>query len=829
MKYKRIILVGYKRMRLNGIHYFEMVLTSDLQLILGTNGCGKSSLLWEISPLPANSNDFEPGGKKVIEFEHKGQHYILSSSFEGKQEHSFVVEGLGELNPGHTITVQKELIKDHFKITQDIQELLTGQECFDTMSVARRKDWFLRLCDVNYDYALNVFGRLKHAHRDRTGAIRLEKKALVVESEKLLSEQEIVKISEETQWLHDCLSHLLEHRKPVESDLDTLDMESMQADKQLVQMTNQFVEIHQRINDREHDDSELTDFIEHSSSRMTVAQTKIGMLSSQLEQVLSKVDVLNVVGENTIASLEHDIAQATAELEAMSKSAILQEPLVNPERAYAVFESIKAPLAEIFNTIPSNSDKKYTSAALGLARTSLDEKNRLKGNTLQWLAEQRASLAHMRDHLGKPDVSCPKCNHAFSLVYSEERMLSLTSAMREREDSLATVLNPEISELELFIENCANYGTLYRQFVYATGSAKALTPYWDWINLRKTLTDAPDQGSVDLQRIEQDLLQQLGQWRHRERLQALKNNLDQLKSIGEADLSELLAQSKILDSQLSEETQQLQLAQASHGHYKAQLALRAQMAAVRRGIRKIIYTQRALLKGKIEHQRRTILNRLIRDLQSALATREQALFTAKRQKEVVDAMIRKIDILTQEELALGILVKELSPTEGLIAEGMLGFIKNYCASMNELVSKVWSYPLLIQSCEVVEGESIDLDYRFPLLEGEELHRVDDVIKGSEGMREMINLAFRITAMQYLNMDDFPLILDEIGRTFDKAHRTAASAMIRSLIEQNTFPQVLLVSHYEGVYGALAGAEVCVLNDTNITVPEHYNAHVITKV
>lgn len=825
MRYQRIVLLGYNRMRLNGHWHFEMRLDSPLQLILGTNGSGKSSLLWELSPLPASDKDFDAGGSKLVELTHRARQYVLCSSFAAKHTHSFICDG-EELNKGHTITVQKELVKEHFGITQEIHGLLTGQESFVSMNAAKRKDWFLRLCDINYDYALRVFSQLKNAHRDRVGAIRLEKKALVVESQKLLSDQDIEKIDQETQWLHECLSHLLEWRKPVESDLELLELESRKLDKQLISQANQLSSLQQRLYDRVHTDAELMELEAEAMQQMTAAQTRMQMLTQQHEAVSKKIAVLQQAGQSTIGSLEQQIAELMEMIASQPKSLVTLTD--TPERAHAAFEAVKAGLLEIFQNIPNNADTRYSSAALQQTREKLAAQHLLKNNTLQWLAENKASLAHMRDHMGKPDVTCPKCSHAFSLVYSEQRMLALSKKIAEKQEELETEIDPTLAQLESFAEECQRYGTLYRQFVYATQSASACSAYWQWLNERRTLTDNPAQGASDLQRIEQDLGRQLLLGHQRAKLAQYQQSLQQLISVGEADLGQLQAESQQLQDQLAEQTNLLQSAQTAHAGYRAQLALRGQMAGVRKSIRKAISQHRQLLQQNVEHHRRTILNKLIRQLQSALASREQALFTARRQKEVVDQMTRKIEQLAKEEQALEVLVKELSPTEGLIAEGMLGFIKNYCDSMNDLISKVWSYPLVIQSCDLVEGESIDLDYLFPMKVGEEEFVVSDVLKGSEGMREIINLAFRITAMQYLDLQDYPLYLDEVGRTFDKEHRNAAAMMIRSLIEQSSFSQIFMISHYENLYGALAGAQVCVLNPNNITTPESYNQHVIAK-
>jgi DNA repair exonuclease SbcCD ATPase subunit len=825
VKYSRIVLDGYKRMRLNGIDHFEMLMTAMLQLILGTNGSGKSSLLWELSPLPANPADFSAGGKKIVEFECNGSRYVLTSSFGTKQEHSFICDDK-ELNQSKLVTVQKELVKEYFKITTDVQELISGQELFSAMSTARRKDWFLRLCDVDYDYALHVFGLLKNAHRDRLGAIRLERKALVVESEKLLSDQEIAQIGEETKSLHECLSHLLEYRKPVETVLTTLQLQSHQLDKQLMGLSNNFADIHQKIKDREHSDSELMELIEEVSGNVVAAQTKIAMLAEQHEKTSQKIAVLQKAGENTIASLEQQLVEVQTLLSIEAASTLLNIVIDQPESAFMTFSSIKSSLLEIFTNIPTNSARQFSQGELAKARDELNDTSKIKDNILEKISDRKASLSHMRDHMGKPDATCPKCGHGFSLIYSEERVLGLTQNVKELEEEMQSVTIPRITQLEAYIEECGRYGSLYRQFMHLTSNSSALNPYWDYLADKKILSDNPMNGAAELERIEQDLRKQIELGQLKEKLAQLRTNLEMLKSVGDADLNELQKQAQTLENDLSDQTQILQVSQAQQEHYKSQFALRAQAKSIRRSIRKIIRSHRDLMVETTEYHRRSILNQLIRDLQSALATREHALFAAQRQKETVDSLAKKIANLEQEEKALAILVKELSPTEGLIAEGILGFIKNFCDQMNNLIAQVWTYPLVIKSCEVVEDERLDLDYKFPLIVGEDENKVSDVAKGSEGMCEIINLAFRMVAAHYLGLENYPLYLDELGRTFDKDHRTAAANMVRALIEQNAFPQVFMISHYQGLYGALTNAQVCVLNETNIMVPKDYNQHVV---
>ena len=69
MRMNYIELKGFKRFALNNINYFKYSPHERHQLILGTNGSGKSSLLGEMSPLPADPRNYTKDGYKKIEIE----------------------------------------------------------------------------------------------------------------------------------------------------------------------------------------------------------------------------------------------------------------------------------------------------------------------------------------------------------------------------------------------------------------------------------------------------------------------------------------------------------------------------------------------------------------------------------------------------------------------------------------------------------------------------------------------------------------------------------------------------------------------------------------
>jgi ABC-type cobalamin/Fe3+-siderophores transport system ATPase subunit len=108
MKYTYIELNHYKRMPLTDSEHFSMAIEDHIQLILGTNGSGKSCLVKELSPFPPNQSDFYKNGSKVLWIEHNNAVYTLKTVFSPSTKHSFCINDNVNLNEGGTLGVQKD-------------------------------------------------------------------------------------------------------------------------------------------------------------------------------------------------------------------------------------------------------------------------------------------------------------------------------------------------------------------------------------------------------------------------------------------------------------------------------------------------------------------------------------------------------------------------------------------------------------------------------------------------------------------------------------------------------------------------------------------------
>ena len=117
MKIQSIELKGYRRLLLKNIRSITLTMTEVVQIILGTNGSGKSSLMWELTPLPPNPQAYSKQGSKRIVVSQGADTYELFTSFSPVMC-TFIKNGIEDLNPGQTMAVQKDMVIEQVRLVE---------------------------------------------------------------------------------------------------------------------------------------------------------------------------------------------------------------------------------------------------------------------------------------------------------------------------------------------------------------------------------------------------------------------------------------------------------------------------------------------------------------------------------------------------------------------------------------------------------------------------------------------------------------------------------------------------------------------------------------
>lgn len=831
MKILDIELVGFKRMQLNQVASFKMTMSELVQLILGTNGSGKSSLLAELTPLPADPSAYTKEGSKTIRIMHRGHHYVLKSWFSPSQKHSFEKDG-EPLNgtEGGTVTVQKELVKQEFGITGDVHELLTGLLKFTQMSPIERRRWFTRLSDTNYDYALAVFQKLKDRLRDTSGFVKTAKRRLVAEQSKVISTAEEEKLTQEVQAISHELNLLQSQRAPVERASVSYAADFEHGAHELERLAHRALQLRPsrpafvRIDSFE----DILAAIDEHRRDIAVQQELINKAMAEHNKIEETIGVLRRTGAEGVASLRTRRMQLLSEgvqvLDRRRLKLTLEEQ-VNPGMALQALESITMQLTEIFTVLPDNEDRRFSSQLLDVTQQNLRLSKDRRGQLTVQLLQLGGKRQHMQVHKNADQVQCPACAHRWHLGYSEGEEQSLAVKIDELEQQIKQ-LDEEIGDLELRIKEINDYAELYRSYIRITQGFTVLRPLWSHLADQGYVLRSPKmvpqviehfRGDLALEVIAHGLQLQIGE---------VDSLIRDAEHVGDASLTEQQLKLEEVAFRIEEHTARLNRAQERLSELNTYRLRVLELQELGSKIEQLLASLEKATKDRVEQLRREILNNVIRHLQIQLGRKEETLATVTLQKGIIADLENSIAQMEIQEEAAKLLVQELSPTQGLIAEGLMGFIRTFVAQMNNIIRKVWTYPLVVRDCGQVGEDGAELDYKFPLMVDTPDNVSKDVSESSEGQREIVNLAFMVTAMQFLGLAESPLYLDEFGAHFDEAHRPAASAMIKTLMEQRPFTQLFMISHYEAQHGAHTNAEICVIDASNITVPGEYNRHVV---
>lgn len=825
MRIRRIELHGYKRMKLNDFRSIAVDFDEPIQQILGTNGSGKSSFLSELNPLPADHKDFEKGGKKHIWISHRGNEYECISDFTEGNKHTFIKNGI-TLNDKGNAKVQSELVYQEFKYDKKIRDLLLGRNKFTNMNASQRRDWFTELSDVNYDYAIHIFLKLKERLRDVTGSLREYKRRLVQESSKVLKDEEIEKIKREVSQLTNEITELMDKRDNPHLTIETAISHQESLIKEIQDLSRDLLRtyIKQPI---------FVDNLDELNEAILEVQKQIAACDALMEQhnkdynaIHKEVSLLKQSGVDGLSQIEEKLE----ELLKLKQSKQNEIP-VNPKflfddhiNAKEGLRVVSEQLNDLSIKLPINVDRSINQTYFNKLRNDREEIYQKKKDYQAKLNKLQARKLHLEEHRDKDHIECPQCSYRWKLGFSEidySKTLEVINQLTKELEKL------EVEEKQLIerMEYVQEYSALLRQYKNLSTSRPDLEPLWKYINDNHILTDDPK----SIPRLLEEA----------KRIVAIQNEihlideeirkLEEIKKLTEnTSLQNLSQANDRLDyyslemNKITKERLSLSIRESDLKSYKLELE---RIFAKDKHLEELLLKKRDLDEVTVKAIVFDEITKAIQVRQKQLALKEDILSEITNQKNLVKDLEVQIDRLTTDQEALNLLVEQISPKEGLIAQGLLGFMNNFISRVNKVISKVWTYPLQVKSCSVGGDENVELDYKFPLVVVDEGNIIDDVSMGSDGMKEIINLAFIIVAMHCLDMKDYPVMLDEFSSTFDETHRCAAVELVKNLLDQYSFSQLFIVSHYFTLHGALTNAQVCVLNDSNLSISTVVNKHV----
>lgn len=816
----------YKRLSLKNIRKFKWSFKSAIQILLGTNGSGKSQVMREMSPLPANEKDYHKGGLKRIVISHNGKIYELISDFTKTQEHYFNCDGVN-LNPGRTITIQKELVKEHFNLTTERHEFRLGLEPFCKMSAARRKELLMQICVVDYTYAVKLYKKVVDEYNSMRNGIKLAKKRLQSETVNIINDIEVANLRDRLSVLTKQSQQLYMLRNANAGSMGTVTSNLHSAVNSINELTARFSGVRKALGAIAYfSPHEQQSTIDECKDNLAATQGIYGRLSEEFMQLTAELsDTIDVVGEDAVA-LQDEIIADRKLIDTLLEQR--KQPLegLNAVNASGSMELVYESLMSVLTALPSDPESVMSFENLTKTTERIKELER----SININREKLNDCIHRERHLAElatgDNIDCPKCEHKWRVGYDDKTHAILKQRV-EQGRLMVAALTKELDAMTIKQTELNEYATLYKEYIRITRNTPELLPLWELIDAENSIKVSPGHALslIDLVRGDLSICMRVASIEDK-----IRGSLQRLKLV-ELSKSENTKEKRAKLVKLEEELGILSarkvLEQQTLQRHVNDLNQTNQLYTLGDRIREA----QALLDrhsyAAIDSIKNSIIDESLVETHSEIATLSSRLNSIDQQTAIIRDIRKSIEDMEALEKAYKAISDALSPTDGLIAEGMLGFIRNFVARMNALIAKAWTYPLVVHDCST-EAETAELNYKFPLMSPNLYEPVPDVANGSAGQQEIVNLSFIVIASQCMKIDYGPLFLDEFGKTFDSAHQQAAVHLIGQLMEQLNFSQLFMISHYEDCYGAFYNAAISVLDASNIVVPSNrsYNEHLV---
>lgn len=826
MRIKYIELYNYQRLKSKGINRIKWNIDEIIQVIIGPNGYGKSSLMRELSPLPPDNSDYIKGGTKHVILEHKGQTYEMLSLAGSPSRHSFKC-GDVELNASKNLSAQKELCELHFGYTNEIHELLLGTVngiSFTTMSPAKRREWLMALYPNDLTYVTSLHDRFKTMLRDAKGGIRTSSthlSGLYDQRGAGVSVDEMQQRIDTLQLRRDKIARLVSEQISTENHQNNIDRTFVDL-KTLVNHHRNPITLSRDYRDREH----IVDLINQAQADLQQLEYAHQTHTKELNELANNEVFKQAATAEDKERLEQqqvELNQQIAQDEARWQQAndyYQAEPLWSKLTGLDEFTqrnlvNIASELLSVLASMTSMDNREVTIR-------QYDSVMKLKyelGPQIERQTDIVTRIQHKLKHLDSADrTECPECHHRWLPGVNQQQIEELRqrgAAEQATLDSLTERFN-----------KCEQY--VITNSIWYTGA----------VNYSRFMAGHSALESLNEWLLEMDVLYTKG----KELAGMLPGMLEVLPvnhrlNANKAALDQLASRLKMFDSDAVEwhKRRYQEHEDALNLVIEKQRGVKLDLAQLRQDLNTAEDAERMVAKiaghkGYIRQQATALaeqtLTRIANTEHQVLGEEQRGLTTQLYNVRSLEGTItsteQHVEMMKQQEEVLKLLVKATSPIEGVVAEQLSEFIACFIGNINVVIDELWDEVLQIRPCNIEEGS---LSFKFPLLSGEYQCETNDISESSTGESQVINWVFRLILMEYLGFEDYPLYGDEIGANFDERHRPKLMEFLKKCASSGKYSQIFLISHYIAQHGVLTHAQVCALSTDGVALPERYNEHV----
>jgi hypothetical protein len=839
MKILSLSLEDFIPFKNNTFNKLEVEYTSDVQIILGSNGSSKTTSTRQLSPYSSSKSLFNKDGFKTLLIEKDGVIYKLESEFSKSSPHYAFYEGDNEenLNPGRTGEVQKEKIVELLGITPLVDDLMMNRYTFPKWGPSDRKEFIM---DNNPDQVGFVLVELKKV----SSKIKACKHVMSrLQSRKIMLEQDLLK--------EDVLQSLLDEKQDINNELSLFEKYRMDlevGDRSIAHtqapnfniptIKNSLKQYRYKLANLSHierDDRVRADTRENLIGAIASANQHISMLDEEtlkLHDELRDLEsrYMELAPSEDLTELDSTISRLESERDRLYISTppfeLSREEL---DKRYSEWDHLKDELL-IFTDcdIPLYTRKKRDHRAQVLINTEY----RLGAieMALGTLRERYDSLS--RKHSLTPrDIPESPCAKDRCPLYSHF-MGEYESHEKQRVDTLRKIKRLEyreyrhkflISALKDYRDKSKHYHDKIHWLVSTAQSNPILHSVLRQMDILVVLKNNPNLISKKLRETYDHIDRYL-------KLKSVINDLDVAYSL----------RSRKLGSQSADT---VNLIKGIENHKKSLYELRRRIYEVSNNrdrlnthlneinlfntlkqsilsIRDLYIEQCQFLSDRHEKDKLLSLKNQIDKMRSDRFSRLSSIENTLRTQDNLrysynNEVLNELSVIEKDMKDLEQIEKTLI---SIPKESTVWFVNTLFAQANLIIKSVWTIPLEIELLTMEDN----LNYKFYAIGDNNSRR--ELSECSDGENEIITLAINLALRIVLGHTNIPLCLDESGKTFDDRHKENLLLLLKKLLEDKIISQLFLVSHTALIHEGFSDSQTLVLREDNLVLPPEYNLH-----
>lgn len=716
--------------------------------------CGKSTVMRMLVPFPLDRSMFNDDGYSVLQLIHNDIPYLITTAFD---RYSFIQSG-DELNPMGKIGVQRKLCLEHFGLTQKLVDMLLGRTDFTSMTDTARREWALSLSNIDYEYVLDMHTRVR---KDLT----YTKNIIKHQAEQLAELGEVESVKDLRVELEETSMYAL-LLEPI-ADYNRVDPNTLKS---------KLSDVHTKI-----------DAIGKLVTNDLPSNLDATYIKQKSESTHVELEITRCIGE--IDELEKSLSGSVTndELDEMHNKL---SGLRTDQSKYTKWKYSEDRVATNNTVIQIGADleryydlhiDKSSDELMRISRSHTDIIAHYEGLQTA-LAKDELLLSHINNH----QHTCPECDHTFADYGDMEKaVMDAKVNYKMNKKMLSRIVLPnddDVTETQAHLKaQLWHDGVQSLTYPWGDDTQRGLH------NIMSALESNERYESyvvrIDKISMQIDLVTTMDKTLHTKatkRMFDLRNELDCLNGTSvevrrEIDTTEHHIRKR--DKLVNYAEQYTRLVTEKTKTYKL-----------------LMHTIRSTSACNELDVART----RIREINSAILRHDHKANTIK---ELEQSMAK----LNNERDALNTLVVALSPQSGLIAHTLKEFQTYFVSLINQYISHIWTKEMIVSAPRNKQMYPVYCN-----------SQSDDIKETSEGMQEILNLAFRLAVVK-LSLPEFPIMFDEVGVNLDEKHRVAMYDYVNQHLF-NEYPNAFIISHYKDLYSMFStDTEFAVLNSDNIDI------------